>query len=108
MALWQRCGDACDNALAETISGLCKTELIRRDGPWKGIDDVEYATLEWLDWFNHCRPLEPIGDIPPAEYEAAYWAAEACENTDRLKQSSLQPNPGRFRPSEMRGSACSM
>jgi len=65
-------GDAYD-ALAETIIGLYKTELIPRHGPWKGIDDVEYATLEWLAWFNHRRLLEPIGDIPSAEYEAAYW-----------------------------------
>ena len=82
-------GDAYD-ALAETIIGLYKTELIRRHGPWKGIDDVEYATLEWLDWFNHRRLLEPIGDIPPAEYEATYWATQACEDTDRLKQPSLR------------------
>jgi len=58
-------GDSYDNALAETIIGLHKTELIRRRGPWKGIDDVEYATLEWVDWFNHRRLLEPIGDVPP-------------------------------------------
>src|SRR5665811_921612 len=57
----------------EAFIGLYKTELIHRHGPWKGIDDVEYATLEWLAWFNHRRLLEPIGDIPPAEYEAAYW-----------------------------------
>ena len=82
-------GDAYD-ALAETIIGLYKTELIPRHGPWKGIDDVEYATLEWLAWFNHRRLLEPIGDIPPAEYEAAYWATQACEDTDRLKQPSLR------------------
>jgi len=82
-------GDAYD-PLAETIIGLYKTELIRRHGPWKGIDDVEYATLEWLDWFNHRRLLEPIGDIPPAEYEAAHWATQACEDTDRLKQPSLR------------------
>jgi len=57
-------GDSFDNALAETIIGLYKTELIRRRGPWKGIDEVEYATLEWVDWFNHRRLLEPIGHIP--------------------------------------------
>ena len=65
-------GDSFDNALAETIIGLYKTELIRRRGPWKGIDEVEYATLEWVDWFNHRRLLEPIGHIPPAEFEAAF------------------------------------
>jgi putative transposase len=63
-------GDSYDNALAETIIGLYKTELIRRRGPWKGIDDVEFDTLEWVDWFNHRRLLEPIGDVPPAEFEA--------------------------------------
>ena len=65
-------GDACDNALAETIIGLYKTEVIHRRGPWRGVDDVEYETLEWVDWFNNRRLLEPIGNIPPAEFEAAY------------------------------------
>jgi putative transposase len=65
-------GDSYDNALAETIIGLYKTELIRRRGPWKGLDEVEYATLEWVDWFNHRRLLQPIGHVPPAEFEAAY------------------------------------
>jgi transposase InsO family protein len=65
-------GDSYDNALAETIIGLYKTELIRRRGPWRGIDEVEYATLEWVDWFNHRRLLEPIGYVPPAEFEAAF------------------------------------
>lgn len=69
-------GDSYDNALAETIIGLYKTELVRRRGPWKGIDDVEYATLEWVDWFNHRRLLEPIGNVPPAEFEAAYYREE--------------------------------
>ncbi len=66
-------GDSYDNALAETIIGLYKTEVIRHRGPWRGIDAVEYATLEWVDWFNNRRLLEPIGDIPPAEFEAAYY-----------------------------------
>jgi len=66
-------GDSYDNALAETINGLYKTEVIRRRGPWKNIEDVEYATLEWVDWFNNRRLLEPIGDIPPAEYEMMYY-----------------------------------
>jgi putative transposase len=64
-------GDSYDNALAETIIGLYKTELIRRRGLWKGLDEVEYATLEWVDWFNHCRLLEPIGYVPPAEFEVS-------------------------------------
>jgi putative transposase len=66
-------GDSYDNALAETINGLYKTEVIRHKGPWRGIDAVEYATLEWVDWFNHRRLLEPIGHVPPAEYELAYY-----------------------------------
>jgi len=66
-------GDSYDNALAETINGLYKTEVIRHRGPWKTIDEVEYATLEWVDWFNNRRILEPIGNIPPAEYELMYY-----------------------------------
>ena len=66
-------GGSYDNALAETINGLYKTEVIRKRGPWKNIGDVEYATLEWVDWFNNRRLLEPIGDIPPAEYETMYY-----------------------------------
>ncbi len=66
-------GDSYDNALAETIIGLYKTEVIRRRGPWRHIDAVEYATLEWVDWFNHRRLLEPIGYVPPAELEQAYY-----------------------------------
>ena len=66
-------GDSYDNALAETINGLYKTEVIRKRGPWRNIDAVEYATLEWVDWFNHRRLLEPIGNIPPAELEMAYY-----------------------------------
>ena len=66
-------GDSYDNALAETINGLYKTEVIRRRGPWRGLEDVEFATLEWVDWFNNRRLLEPIGNIPPAEYEQAYY-----------------------------------
>ena len=68
-------GDSYDNALAETINGLFKAEVIHRRGPWRSFEAVEYATLEWVDWFNHRRLLEPIGNIPPAEAEAAYYAA---------------------------------
>jgi putative transposase len=66
-------GDSYDNALAETIIGLYKTELIRQRGPWRGIDMVELATLDWVDWFNHRRLLESIGDVPPAEKEDEYY-----------------------------------
>ncbi len=65
-------GDSYDNALAETINGLYKAEVIRRNGPWRNAEEVEFATLEWVDWFNHRRLLEPIGNIPPAEFEAMY------------------------------------
>jgi putative transposase len=83
-------GDSYDNALAETIIGLYKTELIRRRGPWKGIDDVVFATLEWVDWFNHRRLLEPIGDVPPAEFEANYWSKEGSDDRATLRDSSLR------------------
>jgi putative transposase len=83
-------GDSYDNALAETIIGLYKTELIRRRGPWRGLDEVEYATLEWVDWFNHRRLLEPIGHVPPAEFEAAYHQREDPSHTAALKNPSLR------------------
>jgi transposase InsO family protein len=67
-------GDSYDNALAETINGLYKTEVIRRRGPWRSFEAVEFATLEWVDWFNNRRLLEPIGNVPPAEAEARFYA----------------------------------
>ena len=66
-------GDSYDNALAETIIGLFKAEVIHRRGPWRSFEAVEFATLEWVHWFNHRRLLEPIGNIPPAEAEARYY-----------------------------------
>lgn len=69
-------GDSYDNALAETINGLYKAEVIWRRGPWRSMEAVEFATLEWVDWFNTKRLLEPIGNVPPAEAEAAYYARE--------------------------------
>ncbi len=71
-------GDSYDNALAETINGLYKAEVIHRRGPWRSFEAVEFATLEWVNWFNHRRLLEPIGNIPPAEAEANYYAATAA------------------------------
>jgi len=68
-------GDSYDNALAETINGLYKAELIHRRGPWRTFEAVEFATLEWVDWFNNRRLLEPIGNIPPAEAEDRYYAS---------------------------------
>jgi putative transposase len=66
-------GDSYDNALAESVIGLFKTEVIYRKGPWKNIESLEYATLEWVDWFNNRRLLEPIGHVPPAEFEQTYY-----------------------------------
>jgi putative transposase len=75
-------GDAYDNALAETVIGLFKTEVIRRRGPWRSLEAVEFATLEWVDWFNHRRLLEPIGYMPPAEYEARYHGQAALASVN--------------------------
>jgi transposase InsO family protein len=70
-------GDSYDNALAESVIGLYKTEVIRRRGPWRNLDGVEYATLEWVDWFNNRRLLAPLGYLPPAEFEEAYYRNQA-------------------------------
>jgi putative transposase len=78
-------GDSYDNALAETINGLYKTEVIHRRGPWRTTEAVEVATLEWVSWFNHHRLLEPIGYIPPAEAEAMYY-----RNKEALEQSQTE------------------
>ena len=83
-------GDSYDNALAETMNGLYKAELVRNRGPWRGLDDLEYATLEWVNWFNHRRLFEAHGHIPPAEYEAAYYRYR--ESSDRhSKTQTKQP-----------------
>ena len=66
-------GDSYDNAMAETVNGLYKTEVIRHRGPWRSIEEVEFATLEWVDWFNNRRLLDAIGYVPPAEFEKAYY-----------------------------------
>ncbi len=66
-------GDSYDNALAETIIGLFKTEVIHPRGPWRNLEHIEFATPEWVDWFNNRRILEPIGDIPPIEFEQQYY-----------------------------------
>jgi putative transposase len=84
-------GDSYDNALAETINGLFKAEVIHRRGPWRNFEAVEYATLEWVDWFNNRRLLEPIGNIPPAEAEANFYAAlERSDMAAQLRQISLR------------------
>ena len=77
-------GDSFDNALAETINGLYKTELIKPRGPWRTVDQVEVATLEWVDWFNHRRLYEHCGDIPPAELEAAYYRHHRAQQPAEL------------------------
>ena len=75
-------GDSYDNALAETINGLYKAELIHRRAPWKTKEAVEFATLEWVSWFNQHRLLEPIGYLPPAQAEANYYRQLASQNTE--------------------------
>ncbi len=69
-------GDSYDNALAESVIGLYKTEVIRRCGPWRHLEAVEFATLEWVDWFNNRRLFEPIGNVPPVELEEAYYRSQ--------------------------------
>ncbi len=69
-------GDSYDNALAESVIGLYKTEVIHRSGPWRDLEAVEFATLEWVDWFNNRRLLEPIGNIPPVEFEEAFYRTQ--------------------------------
>jgi putative transposase len=80
-------GDSYDNALAETINGLYKTELIKPRGPWRTVDHVEIATAEWVDWFNHRRLYEYCGDIPPAELEDAYYAQNQAQLMNGLSHS---------------------
>ena len=75
-------GDSYDNAMAETIFGLFKAEVIWPNGPWRSFEEVEFATLEWVDWFNNRRLLEPIGDIPPAEFEEMYYARQGNPATE--------------------------
>lgn len=77
-------------SMAESIIGPYKTELIRTRGPWKGIDEVEFGTLEYADWFNNRRLLEPIGHVPPAEFEAAYHRKEDPSHPAGLNESSLR------------------
>jgi len=72
-------GDSYDNALAESVIGLYKTEVIRRRGPWRNLEAVEFATLEWIDWFNNRRLLEPIGNVPPAEFEEVYYRSQKAQ-----------------------------
>jgi len=89
-------GDSYDNAMAESIIGLFKTEVIQLKGPWRHLEAVEFATLTWVDWFNTRRLLEPIGYVPPAEYEAAYYAqleAESTNEPDTRRGARRHPRP---------------
>ena len=86
-------GDSYDNALAETVIGLYKTELIRQQRPWRNFEAVEYATLCWVDWFNNRRLFEGIGYVPPAEYERAYHEARAVARAAAVESVE---NPERF------------
>src|SRR5262245_45680445 len=108
-------GDSYDNALAESIIGLFKTEVIQRKGPWRHLEAVEFATLTWVDWFNTRRLLEPIGYVPPAEYEANYYAqaskggarrqpdpnSEVNVTADERLQDFLQPSVHDGGPTEL-------
>jgi putative transposase len=82
-------GDSYDNAMAESIIGLFKTELIRPQGPWRSLDAVELATLEWADWYNNRRIFEAIGDIPPAEAEANYYRTITPSENLQMAETSL-------------------
>ncbi len=91
-------GDSYGNALAETIIGLFKTELIHRRGPWRNLEAVEYATLEWVDWFNHRRLLEPIGNIPPAELKATIINQRVSCRWRPDSHPELSGEPGAVQP----------
>jgi len=80
-------GDSYDNALAETVIGLFKTEVIRQRGPWRGFDEVEFATLEWVWWFNHQRLLEPLGYLPPAEFEEQFLTSQGTPAAEAVLTS---------------------
>jgi transposase InsO family protein len=88
-------GDSYDNALAESVIGLFKTEVIQRKGPWRHLEAVEFATLTWVDWFNTRRLLEPIGYVPPAEYEARYYEQRRrpAPIGDAVAAGALEPAP---------------
>ena len=82
-------GDSYDNAAAESLNGLYKTELIRRRGPWRGLEEVEFATMQWVDWYNHTRLHSWCGDVPPAEYEQQHYRQNTDAGTPESAQHSL-------------------
>jgi putative transposase len=89
-------GDRYDNAPAESFNGLYKAELIRHRGPWRGLADVEHATPEYVDWFNHRRPHGELGMAPPAEFEAIHYVREAPARPAASQQTKSLQYPGRF------------
>jgi putative transposase len=89
-------GDAYDNALAETTVGLYKTEWINRRGPWRNLDHVEIATLEWVDWYNHRRPHQAIDDFTPVAVEDLHYAHTTPSPRSGTQQPECPDNPGRF------------
>ena len=90
--------DSYDNALAETIIGLFKTEAVRRHGPSRSLEDVEFATLKWVWWFNYHRLLEPIGDVPPVEYEGDYYRTLEAQAEGVHSIHRVSNNPGAVQP----------
>jgi len=94
-------GDSYDNALAESIIGLYKTELVGNKGPWRGLDDLELATLEWVDWFNHRRLFHEIGRTPPAEAEELHYRQQHLGPQANTQTKQPARNPGKFTPSEL-------
>jgi hypothetical protein len=93
----RRVGDSYDNALAGSMVGLFKPDVVRRPGRWLSLEAVQFATVEWVDWFNSRRLLEPIGNIPPVEFERAYYdAGEAPAAVAGPNRNRLQRRPGRF------------
>ena len=82
------------NALAEFVIGLFKTEVIRQKGPWRSLEDVEFAVLEWVWWFNHHRLFEPIGYLPPAEYEESFSVAERLKPSKRYSTNTVSEKNG--------------
>ena len=82
-------GDSYDNAMAESIIGLYKTELVCNRGPWRGLDDLELATLEWVDWFNHQRLFHDLGRIPPAEHETNHY--RQTESDQQVETQTVEP-----------------
>ena len=97
-------GDSYDNSLAETVNGLYKTELIRRQGPWRNVDHVELATLAWVDWFNNRRLHSELGDVPPAEFEHDYYARPRADTPGPNTHPDLMQTTGRFNTDVSSGS----